>query len=324
MVGRSSETLPAKMAGKRSQKDYRKAVVMKNNNTVILVFMRRAAYALLFLLSASVSAAISVPPPEPHPSPLKPQPCPAAGMALGTMMQGLEERSFYYSAGMPEEAPSFMEIGISSALPGLMGPAGRAAGAALRGARSAFPCAFRALGGAARGAGRAIGRTAARAAGGVRAGVARAGAWGKRFAEGWRATPGGVYLGSGLGGMERFLEKMRGGLRFTRGPLGKERINLRNLIRGAKQIEGRGGLQRVGRKIHKHATAHPETWGIAPSTNIGRNILGMRHLREIIRAPGDFVPGWMKYIGRTLEKRLPDGRGIAIHPLTHKFITFLD
>ena len=79
----------------------------------------------------------------------------------------------------------------------------------------------------------------------------------------------------------------------------------------------------VGHSFQKHASRHPGIWGKVTGSCEQKHLAALKHLQEIINAPGGFVP---KTNGRGicfLEKKLPDGRGVRLN-MNQNFKGFID
>lgn len=81
------------------------------------------------------------------------------------------------------------------------------------------------------------------------------------------------------------------------------------------------GSTEVGYALSKHAgrpktTSYPgvsgkEVWGTMKGSQPTWNEQGMKHLREVLRAPGEFKQVQVENLF-FLEKRLPDKRGVRL------------
>ncbi len=85
----------------------------------------------------------------------------------------------------------------------------------------------------------------------------------------------------------------------------------------------KGGETIVGHALQKHAGRNPEIWGKVKGGSDEINQTALKHLREIIDAPGDFVKVTNERGIQFLEKKLPDGRGARLN-LDGTFKGFID
>ncbi|MBT2311832.1 hypothetical protein [Pseudomonas fluorescens] len=69
----------------------------------------------------------------------------------------------------------------------------------------------------------------------------------------------------------------------------------------------------IGHALSKHGGRHPEIWGKATDAMDSWHAQAMRHLREIVRAPGEFRKSTNDKGISFIEKRLDDGRGIRLN-----------
>ncbi|HYX37385.1 MAG TPA: hypothetical protein VE954_30140 [Oligoflexus sp.] len=82
------------------------------------------------------------------------------------------------------------------------------------------------------------------------------------------------------------------------------------------------GSTKLGHALSKHAGRNPEIWGKLSGAMTSWHAQGMKHFRDIVRAPGSFER--VSYDGLTFwEKRLADGRGMRVN-LDFTFKGFLD
>ena len=101
---------------------------------------------------------------------------------------------------------------------------------------------------------------------------------------------------------------------------GLSKIEIRTIFTSA-QVNKKGSTA-VGHALSKHAGRNPDTWGRITGSMKTWNDQAMKHLGEIISAPGDFKKVQSNGIF-FLEKRLSDGRGVRLN-MDHTFKTFLD
>ena len=99
-------------------------------------------------------------------------------------------------------------------------------------------------------------------------------------------------------------------------------------VSGEKIIESanaanKGGETIVGHALQKHAGRNPEIWGKIKGGPEEINQIALKHLNEIMEAPGDFVKVTNERGIQFLEKKLPDGRGVRLN-LDGTFKGFLD
>ena len=88
-------------------------------------------------------------------------------------------------------------------------------------------------------------------------------------------------------------------------------------------IPKRGGETVVGHALQKHAGRHPEIWNRVRGNAGMINDMALKHLQEIIDAPGQFVKATNPVGIEFLEKRLADGRGVRLN-LDKTFKGFID
>ena len=79
----------------------------------------------------------------------------------------------------------------------------------------------------------------------------------------------------------------------------------------------------IGHALSKHAGRNPEVWGQTTGAMSTWNSQGMSHLREIIRAPGEFKTVTTSNGLVFIEKRLIDGRGVRLN-MDGTFKGFID
>lgn len=79
----------------------------------------------------------------------------------------------------------------------------------------------------------------------------------------------------------------------------------------------------VGHALSKHAGRNPDIWGKVTGSMKTWNEQAMMHLREITRAPGNFVSVTTDKGQTFLEKRLADGRGVRLN-MDGTFKGFID
>ena len=85
----------------------------------------------------------------------------------------------------------------------------------------------------------------------------------------------------------------------------------------------KGGETVVGHALQKHAGRNPDIWGKIKGNAQEINKTAMRHLEEILNAPGDFKVVKTKNGVSFLEKQLQDGRGIRLN-MDGSFKGFID
>ena len=78
-----------------------------------------------------------------------------------------------------------------------------------------------------------------------------------------------------------------------------------------------------GHAVQKHAGRHTEIWSKVRGNADSINKMALKHLKEILNSPGDFVRTKNKLGIEFLEKRLSDGRGIRLN-LDKTFKGFID
>ncbi|MGO4102223.1 two-partner secretion domain-containing protein, partial [Pseudomonas sp. TAF7] len=83
------------------------------------------------------------------------------------------------------------------------------------------------------------------------------------------------------------------------------------------------GTTVVGHALSKHAGRNPDIWGKVTGSMKTWNEQAMMHLREITRAPGNFLPVTTEKGQTFLEKRLADGRGVRLN-MDGTFKGFID
>ncbi|MGH8815605.1 MAG: hemagglutinin repeat-containing protein [Achromobacter pestifer] len=69
----------------------------------------------------------------------------------------------------------------------------------------------------------------------------------------------------------------------------------------------------IGHALSKHAGRNPDIWGKTTGAMSTWNDQAMKHLREITRAPGEFIHVTTDQGLNFMEKRLPDGRGVRVN-----------
>jgi filamentous hemagglutinin len=79
----------------------------------------------------------------------------------------------------------------------------------------------------------------------------------------------------------------------------------------------------IGHALSKHAGRNPDIWGKTTGAMSTWNDQAMKHLREIARAPGEFMQVTTDQGLNFMEKRLPDGRGIRLS-MDRTFKGFVD
>ena len=85
---------------------------------------------------------------------------------------------------------------------------------------------------------------------------------------------------------------------------------------------GYKGSTVAGHALAKHAGRNPEIWGKVTGAMKGWNDQAMKHVRDIVLAPGGFAKVTQGKIS-FLEKRLPDGRGLRMN-MDGTFKGFID
>ncbi|MGY4523362.1 DUF637 domain-containing protein [Pseudomonas sp. TE21394] len=83
------------------------------------------------------------------------------------------------------------------------------------------------------------------------------------------------------------------------------------------------GTTIIGHALSKHAGRNPDIWGKTTGSMSTWNDQAMKHLREIVRAPGEFKPETTDKGLMFMEKRLPDGRGVRLN-MNGAFKGFID
>ncbi|WP_241602304.1 RHS repeat domain-containing protein, partial [Rosenbergiella nectarea] len=79
----------------------------------------------------------------------------------------------------------------------------------------------------------------------------------------------------------------------------------------------------VGHALSKHSGRHPETWGKMHGPVKLWHAQGMTHLKDVIRAPGEFKKIKTQKGDIFIEKRLSDGRGVRLN-MDGTFKGFID
>lgn len=88
-------------------------------------------------------------------------------------------------------------------------------------------------------------------------------------------------------------------------------------------LSKKGGESIVGHALQKHAGRHPEIWNKVKGNAEMINNMALKHLQEIIDAPGSFEKVKNNVGIEFLEKRLFDGRGVRLN-LDKTFKGFID
>ncbi|BBW96535.1 hypothetical protein ACPVTF_07635 [Geobacillus icigianus] len=88
-------------------------------------------------------------------------------------------------------------------------------------------------------------------------------------------------------------------------------------------MDRKGGETVVGHALQKHAGRNPDIWGKVKGGPDQINQMALKHLQEILDAPGEFHrvknPRGIEF----LEKKLSDGRGVRLN-LDGTFKGFID
>ncbi len=87
--------------------------------------------------------------------------------------------------------------------------------------------------------------------------------------------------------------------------------------------KNKNGLNRLGHAFEKHANRFPDRWGTAKGNVANKNKLGEQNYNDILTGAGKFKKVKNSSGQWTLEKRLPDGRGMRLD-LDGNFKGFLD
>lgn len=85
----------------------------------------------------------------------------------------------------------------------------------------------------------------------------------------------------------------------------------------------KGGETIVGHALQKHAGRNPQIWGRVKGGSEEINQTALKHLTEILHAPGQFERVTNPRGTTFLEKKLPDGRGVRLN-LDGTFKGFID
>lgn len=102
---------------------------------------------------------------------------------------------------------------------------------------------------------------------------------------------------------------------------GSDPIDVDNIFKSASQPK-KGGETIAGHALQKHAGRNPDIWGKVHENSDSINNAAMKHIQEILDAPGSFQTVGSN--GRMfLEKMLPDGRGIRLN-MDGTFKGFID
>ncbi len=102
---------------------------------------------------------------------------------------------------------------------------------------------------------------------------------------------------------------------------GSDSIDVDKILRSASQPK-KGGETIAGHALQKHAGRNPDIWGRVHGNSDSINNAAMKHIEEILGAPGSFQT--VESNGRMfLEKMLPDGRGIRLN-MDGTFKGFID
>jgi hypothetical protein len=96
----------------------------------------------------------------------------------------------------------------------------------------------------------------------------------------------------------------------------------KNIIDSATKHR-RGGETVVGHALQKHAGRNPNIWGKIKGGPDQINEMALKHLKEILNAPGVFKRVTNSNGNTLLEKKLKDGRGVRLN-LDGTFKGFID
>ncbi|PLR88017.1 hypothetical protein CVD25_23055, partial [Bacillus canaveralius] len=101
-------------------------------------------------------------------------------------------------------------------------------------------------------------------------------------------------------------------IRWINGSSNIVKINNTKVINSAIAPR-KGGETIVGHAFQKHGGRNPDIWGKVRGGPDEINQKGLKHLQEILDAPGEFTkiknPKGIEF----LEKKLPDGRGVRLN-----------
>jgi RHS repeat-associated protein len=100
------------------------------------------------------------------------------------------------------------------------------------------------------------------------------------------------------------------------------KVNSETVINSATAPK-KGGETVVGHALQKHAGRNPDIWGKVKGGPDQINQTALKHLEEILDAPGDFIKVTNDRGITFLEKKLPDGRGVRLN-LDGTFKGFID
>ncbi|MBC1922900.1 pre-toxin TG domain-containing protein [Listeria grayi] len=96
-----------------------------------------------------------------------------------------------------------------------------------------------------------------------------------------------------------------------------------SVVERTAQIPKKGGETVVGHALQKHAGRNPNIWGKVKGNSNQINQTALKHLNEVLSAPGTFKIVKTKNGISFLEKRLSDGRGVRLN-MDNTFKGFVD
>lgn len=96
-----------------------------------------------------------------------------------------------------------------------------------------------------------------------------------------------------------------------------------SVVERTAQIPKKGGETVVGHALQKHAGRNPDIWGKVKGNSNQINQTALKHLNEVLSAPGTFKIVKTKSDISFLEKRLSDGRGVRLN-MDNTFKGFID
>lgn len=98
---------------------------------------------------------------------------------------------------------------------------------------------------------------------------------------------------------------------------------MKEVNKSVSAIRNSGGETIAGHALQKHAGRNPDIWGKVSGNSANINAQAMKHIDDIISAPGNFSTITTDRGIKFLEKSLPDGRGIRLN-MDGTFKGFID